>query len=259
MRGSPLRPEPAPWPAPAPTLRVLQVWPRDEGATGAAPRGSGPAAALGLCRALDAAGVRQQIVTPAPPRSPRRRRWGLHGEIHRVVPPAGARHLFGLTAAPLMNELAARADLVHVHLAGTPSALAAALWVARRQGLATLVDVPPDRTEGRGGAGSAPRGLSTLEHRLLVRADAVLCPDEGTRGDLAGRILPEELLVPLPRPCGDGEDATPEAASVAPEIRWGPVAGDLLGIYRRVRRRTASRGRRGLSGRPLAEATGEGR
>ena len=261
MDPSPLAPELAPGPAPAPTFRVLQVWPRGEGTADGAPRGAEGTGACGLCRALDAAGVRQQIVTPGPPRSPRRRRWGLHGEIHRVVPPAGARLRFGLAAVRLMDELAARVDLVHVHLARAPSALAAALWVARRQGLATLVDVPDGRMKGRAGGRSAPR-VSALEHRLLSRADAVLCPDDDTLQRLAGRGLREELLVPLPRsgrPDGEGSDGAAEAASVAPQIRWGPVAADLLGIYRRTRRQTAQGKRRRLVGRPLAEATGEGR
>ncbi|MFP3941988.1 MAG: glycosyltransferase [Thermoanaerobaculia bacterium] len=262
MRPSPLAPELEPGPAPAPTFRVLQVWPRSEGPAGGAALGSEPTAAVrGLWRALDAAGVRQQIVTPGPPRSPRRRRWGLHGEIHRVVPPAGARLLFGLAAAPLMDELAARTDLVHVHLAGAPSTVAAALWAARRQGVAAIVDVPAGRVGERAGGRSAPR-FSALEHRVLVRADAVLCPDDGTLQRLAGRGLPEELLVPLPRnapPAHDGGRGAPATASVAPQIRWGPVAADLLGIYRRMRRRAASGDRRRPAGRPLAEATGEGR
>lgn len=225
------RPETAPRPAPAPTLRVLQVCPAD----------------LELCRALDTAGVSQQIVTSGAPRSPRRRRWGLHGEIHRVATPAGARRLFGLAAAPLVAELAGRADLVHVHPDGDPSALAAALWAAHRRGLPALVDLAP---KGRRGlTAGLPRAF---ERRLLDRADALLCPDDATLQRLAECGLPREALIPLPRPGSD-------AAGTAPEIRWGALAADLLGTYRRVRRRAPSGFRGGAAGRPLAKAAGEGR
>lgn len=264
------RPQPAPWPAPEPSLRVLQVCPRDQAPPGDARPGEPKAAhtaagvAFGLCRALDAAGVHQQIVTAGPPRSPGRRRWGLHGEIHRVVPPAGARQLFGLAAAPLVVELAKRADLIHVHPEGDPSALAVALWAARRHELATLVGPVPGRPGGsNGSAGTTGRLPRAAEVRLLRRADAVLCPDGETLRRLAQRGLPEEVLTPLPwigpRTGNDaGNDPVTEPGEVAPAIRWGPAAGDLLEVYRRVRRRTGAPGRGEIAGRPLAEATGEG-
>jgi glycogen(starch) synthase len=70
-----------------------------------------------LTRALDRRGVVQTVVTTRPPTAPHLQRLGNHARVIRLgLPIRHFRQLYGPQAAVLAPILAARADLVHVHL-----------------------------------------------------------------------------------------------------------------------------------------------
>src|SRR5215217_4487672 len=70
-----------------------------------------------LTRALDRRGVLQTVVTTRPPTAPYFQRLGEHARVIRLgLPVRRFRQLYALQAAVLAPILAARADLVHVHL-----------------------------------------------------------------------------------------------------------------------------------------------
>src|SRR5215213_5748726 len=70
-----------------------------------------------LTRALDRRGVRQTVLTTRPPTAPHLQRLGDHARVIRLgFPLRRFRQLYGLQAAVSAPILAARADLVHVHL-----------------------------------------------------------------------------------------------------------------------------------------------
>ena len=70
-----------------------------------------------LTRALDRRGVVQTVVTTRPPTAPHLQRLGNHARVIRLgLPLRRFRQLYGLQTAVLAPILAARTDLVHVHL-----------------------------------------------------------------------------------------------------------------------------------------------
>ncbi len=70
-----------------------------------------------LGRTLDRRGVVQTVVTTRPPTAPHLQRFGNHARVIRLgLPVRRFRQLYGPQAAVLAPILAARADVVHVHL-----------------------------------------------------------------------------------------------------------------------------------------------
>lgn len=70
-----------------------------------------------LTKALDARGVRQTVVTTRPPGAPWMQRVGSKAKVFRFgVPIRHMRQLYSVGVTPGLPVLAARADLVHVHL-----------------------------------------------------------------------------------------------------------------------------------------------
>jgi glycogen(starch) synthase len=70
-----------------------------------------------LTRALDRLGVVQTVVTTRPPTAPRLQRLGNHARVIRLgLPVRRFRQLYGPQAGVLAPILAARTDLVHVHI-----------------------------------------------------------------------------------------------------------------------------------------------
>jgi glycogen synthase len=70
-----------------------------------------------LTRALDRRGVHQTVLTTRPPTAPHLQRLGNHARVIRLgLPIRRFRQLYGFQAAVSVPILAARADLVHVHL-----------------------------------------------------------------------------------------------------------------------------------------------
>jgi glycosyltransferase involved in cell wall biosynthesis len=70
-----------------------------------------------LTRALDRRGVVQTLLTTRPPTAPRFQRLGDHARVIRLgLPIRRFRQLYGPQAAIIAPILAARADVVHVHL-----------------------------------------------------------------------------------------------------------------------------------------------
>jgi glycogen synthase len=70
-----------------------------------------------LTRALDRRGVVQTVLTTRPPTAPRFQRLGDHARVIRLgLPIRRFRQLYGPQAAIIAPILAARADVVHVHL-----------------------------------------------------------------------------------------------------------------------------------------------
>ena len=84
-----------------------------------------------LTRALDRRGVLQTVLTTRPPTAPRLQRLGDNARVIRLgLPVRCFRQFYSPQAAIVASLLAARADLVHVHLgedlAVTPVGAAAA-------------------------------------------------------------------------------------------------------------------------------------
>jgi glycogen(starch) synthase len=70
-----------------------------------------------LSRALDRRGAVQTVVTTRPPTAPHLQRFGNHARVIRLgLPVRRFRQLYAPQAAVLAPILAARADVVHVHL-----------------------------------------------------------------------------------------------------------------------------------------------
>jgi len=70
-----------------------------------------------LTRALDRRGIVQTVLTTRPPTAPRLQRLGDHARVIRLgLPVRRFRQLYGPQAAIIAPVLAARADVVHVHL-----------------------------------------------------------------------------------------------------------------------------------------------
>lgn len=95
-----------------------------------------------LSRALDRRGMLQTVVTTRPPTAPFVERLGDHARVIRLGLPFGRfRQLYGPQVALLAPLLAARADLVHVHLGEDLAVLPAGALAARAHGLPLVLTV----------------------------------------------------------------------------------------------------------------------
>jgi glycogen(starch) synthase len=95
-----------------------------------------------LTRALDRRGVIQTVLTARPPTAPHLQRLGEHVRVIRLgLPVRRFRQLYGLQAAVIAPILAARADLVHVHLGEDLAVLPVGAAAARLHGLPLVLTV----------------------------------------------------------------------------------------------------------------------
>jgi glycogen synthase len=95
-----------------------------------------------LTRALDRRGVVQTVLTTRPPTAPRLQRLGDHARVIRLgLPVRRFRQLYGSQAAILAPILAARADVVHVHLGEDLAVLPVGAAAARLHRLPLVLTV----------------------------------------------------------------------------------------------------------------------
>src|SRR5829696_1068900 len=95
-----------------------------------------------LTRALDRCGVLQTVLTTRPPTAPHLQRLGEHARVIRVgLPVRRFRQLYGPQAAVLAPILAARADVVHVHLGEDLAVLPVGAAAARLHRLPLVLTV----------------------------------------------------------------------------------------------------------------------
>jgi glycogen synthase len=95
-----------------------------------------------LTRALDRRGIIQTVLTTRPPTAPRFQRLGNHARVIRVgLPVRLFRQLYAPQAAIIAPILAARADLVHVHLGEDLAILPLGAAAARIHGLPLVLTV----------------------------------------------------------------------------------------------------------------------
>lgn len=95
-----------------------------------------------LTRNLDRMGVVQTVITTRPPTAPHLQRMGGHARIIRLgLPVPWFRQFYSIPAAILAPVLAARADLVHVHLGEDLAVLPIGFAAARLHGLPLVVTI----------------------------------------------------------------------------------------------------------------------
>jgi glycogen(starch) synthase len=95
-----------------------------------------------LTRALDRRGVVQTVVTTRPPTAPHLQSFGNHSRVIRLgLPVRHFRQLYGPQATVLVPILAARADLVHVHLGEDLAILPVGMAAARLHRLPLVLTV----------------------------------------------------------------------------------------------------------------------
>src|SRR5215208_5656381 len=95
-----------------------------------------------LTRALDRRGVLQTVLTTRPPTAPHLQRLGEHARVIRVgLPVRRFRQLYAPQAAVLAPILAARADVVHVHLGEDLAVLPVGAAAARLHRLPLVLTV----------------------------------------------------------------------------------------------------------------------
>jgi glycogen(starch) synthase len=95
-----------------------------------------------LTRALDRRGIVQTVITTRPPTAPYLQRLGKHARVIRLgLPVRRFRQLYGPQAAIVGPILAARADLVHVHLGEDLAVLPVGAAVARLHHLPLVLTV----------------------------------------------------------------------------------------------------------------------
>src|SRR5215212_7955780 len=95
-----------------------------------------------LTRALDRRGVLQTVLTTRPPTAPHFQRLGDHARVIRLgLPFRRFRQLYAPQAAVLAPILAARADLVHVHLGEDLAVVPVGVAAARLHGLPLVLTV----------------------------------------------------------------------------------------------------------------------
>src|SRR5215217_5376197 len=95
-----------------------------------------------LTRALDRRGIVQTVLTTRPPTAPRFQRLGDHARVIRVgLPVRRFRQLYGPQAAIIASILAARADVVHVHLGEDLAVLPVGAAAARLHRLPLVLTV----------------------------------------------------------------------------------------------------------------------
>src|SRR5215212_9595949 len=95
-----------------------------------------------LTRALDRRGIVQTVLTTRPPTAPRLQRLGEHARVIRLgLPVRLFRQLYGPQAAIIAPILAARADVVHVHLGEDLAVLPVGAAAARLHRLPLVLTV----------------------------------------------------------------------------------------------------------------------
>src|SRR5215218_7285247 len=95
-----------------------------------------------LTRALDRRGVVQTVVTTRPPTAPYFQRLGDHARVIRLgLPIRRLRQLYGPQAAIVVPILAARADVIHVHLGEDLAVLPVGAAAARLHRLPLVLTV----------------------------------------------------------------------------------------------------------------------
>src|SRR5215213_3160752 len=95
-----------------------------------------------LSRALDRRGVVQTVLTTRPPTTPLSERLGDHARVVRLgLPVTRFRQLYGPQTALLAPLLAARADVVHVHLGEVLAVLPAGAAATRLHRLPLVLTV----------------------------------------------------------------------------------------------------------------------
>ena len=95
-----------------------------------------------LTQPLDRRGVVQTVLTTRPPTAPRLQRLGDHARVIRLgLPVRRFRQLYGSQAAILAPILAARADVVHVHLGEDLAVLPVGAAAARLHRLPLVLTV----------------------------------------------------------------------------------------------------------------------
>ena len=95
-----------------------------------------------LTRALDRRDIVQTVLTTRPPTAPRFQRLGDHARIIRLgLPLRRFRQLYGPQAAIIAPILAARADVVHVHLSKDLAVLPVGAAAARLHRLPLVLTV----------------------------------------------------------------------------------------------------------------------
>src|SRR5215213_329427 len=95
-----------------------------------------------LTRALDRRGVRQTVLTTRPPTAPHLQRLGDHARVIRLgLPVRRFRQLYAPQASVLAPILAARADVVHVHLGEDLAVLPVGAAAARLHRLPLVLTV----------------------------------------------------------------------------------------------------------------------
>jgi glycogen synthase len=131
-----------------------------------------------LTRALDACGVAQTVVTAWRPGGRRREPVGDHSQVLRLgVPTRRLRQLYAPAAAAAVPRLAARADLVHVHL-GEDLAVVPLGRLAAGGRLPLVLTIHCSLRHTLRGRGARVLALSTVGAALEARgerwADAVI-------------------------------------------------------------------------------------
>jgi glycogen(starch) synthase len=132
-----------------------------------------------LTRALDRRGVRQTVLTTRPPGAPVVTRSGRLARVVRVgLPVPHLRQCYAVPAAPLAAVLAARADLVHVHLGEDLAAYPIALAAARLHGLPLVLTLHTSLRHTLAGVDVRSRFLrlagGALERAAVRAADGVI-------------------------------------------------------------------------------------
>jgi glycosyltransferase involved in cell wall biosynthesis len=173
-----------------------------------------------LTRALDALGVRHDVVTHRPPGAPHRHRVGAEAVVHRVgLPVHWARQLYSVPAAVAAWRLAPRADLVHAHLGEDLAILPIALRAARRAAIPLVVTVHCSLRHTFAGPGARGWLLRTaggrIEAAVTQRADMVIALTPRLAARIGADGVPPERVhvigsgVTAARFAGDAPDPFP--------------------------------------------------
>jgi glycogen synthase len=145
-----------------------------------------------LTRALDALGVRQEVITSRPPGAPRRHQVAVHALVRRFgLPVRWARQLYSIPAGVAAWRAARGFDLIHAHLGEDLAVLPIAVAAARRGELPLVVTIHTSLRHTFGGSGLRARVMKTVGGRIEVEvcrhAAAVIALTER----LAARIRDE--------------------------------------------------------------------
>jgi glycogen synthase len=132
-----------------------------------------------LTRALDALGVRQEVITSRPPGAAARHRVAEHAVVRRFgLPVPWARQLYSVPAAVAAWQASPRADLVHAHLGEDLAVLPLGFAAARRGALPLVVTIHTSLRHTFSGSGVRARVIETAGGRIEVevcrRAAAVI-------------------------------------------------------------------------------------